>query len=64
MVYLFIIVPGWSSAERLDQVPIRAHIKGVSNTPNQQHEFEHFYDFVDFKTTFSETKPFEVSDCI
>lgn len=53
-------VPGRTSTEDLKQVPIRCHVKGwvTGNQNGNNRSFEHFYDFMDFKTMLTNTKVF------
>ena len=59
-----ISVPGWTTANYIQQVPVRAHVHGIGlgRGPNAApHNFEHFYDFMDFQTSVSDPTVFEVN---
>ncbi|KAL8598669.1 hypothetical protein ACOMHN_013552 [Nucella lapillus] len=44
----YFTVPGWKTPSGLDQIPVRAEVRGHAYSPNNSHDFHHIYQYVNF----------------
>lgn len=61
MYVLCSIATDWKTPIDFPQIPVRAIATGVQTLPNgTRHQFEHFYEYIDFRIDLDDYTVFEV----